>query len=936
MRRRWRRRDEGGDNRRNSLDAARICEELVEAGIGGVASLAPLALDGVSSERALLCEGSGAGGERILLGFAPQDGMDALLAVLAAPGDAVQRLAVAPRWSAAAQRALEKLRSGQRVRALVGVAGGEAEALPLGRAPRGAALPAARVVDAIADPIRRELFGRAVAALEGLAAKHGGGVRGFGERVELVVLARTAAVLRDTGGVALETWLGERSTAPLGPDDLPDAMDRLEGALRKRLGDRRARSGEEGLRAQLALRAASAAGGRGARLWPFGGASLEVIDFAAVGDDGVPLLGALREELTLEALAEILSAALGAAPALPGLLAQATPPVRFSELRLVLGARRYSEAAQRALDALDLPLALFDLDTELSPPELRRRAPAAGPESGARSPARPLPSPTPRYAPPPPAERVREPEPRAPAEPERSQWAQAPADPAREPRGESPGDWRTEEVSVFDLEDETRPPEGGGGAAAGRRRRRGRRRGRRGGSAGAASEGGRDRGEGQRSEARERREGGEPLAAREDAGDDEAEPVRFAAPREAEPDGADDELAAEDVLDDSDTLPILDERAPDPEEASFLAQEPEPAEDEEEEEEPGERADERGPRDRWRRGRPAAEPEAPAPQRPRRRAAIVALADRRSLVAAVLLARDLRLLQGIWVYPQSELMTFFRGVATDLGEETPIYIVGLAASPAREALQAAALYRGRITWFDHHDWPPEDLESLRQGIGEGEVFVVPGATSPLAAVLRFCSRRSRFSDKLVELCAGRFSEHDYERWGRHWWHRLGEIAARSGDRRAELEPLLQGRPSELARSAAVLPPPPAPAEIDFVAGRDFRLVHFGGHMLVVVPTPPPFDCQLAARIARERYRAQLSLAFEEGSETLLLTADERGPRNLDVGSLAVHVASKHDWIESLPEEDRSAVLRVADLARRPERLDEVLREIAMSRSLLEG
>ncbi len=963
MRRRWRRRDAGAENRRSAIDAARICEELVEAGVGGATRLAPLALEGVPPERAMLAEGIAGEGAPLLLGFAPHDGMDALLAVLAAPGDGAARVAVAPRWSNPALRVIEAVRSGRSVRALVGVAGEEVDATPIGRGTRGVALPASRVVDGISDPIRRELFGRAVAALEGLAAKHGGGVRGFGERVELVVFARTAAVLRDAGGVALETHLGERSTAPLGPEDLPDAMDRLEGALRKRLGDRRARSGEEGLRAQLAARAATAAGGRGLRLWPLGGATLDVIDFVAIAEDGVPLLGALREELTLEGLADILSAAFAAAPALPGLLAQAAPPVRLSELRVVLAARSYAPAVQAALDALDLPLLLFDIDTQLSPPELRRRVPTAPVEPQRRSvppPSRPAPTPAREQAPVPElpapevaAPRARESDPwrRAAAE-IRSVRDEPPAHRVREEpavqnvRDEPTGEWRTDEVSAFDLEDDPRPPEGGGtsggGGAGGRRRRRGRRRGRRGG-AGAAGEEIQDRGDGSREGDSARAGAAAAPRAHGDAGgadDEDDEPAKFAAAEPVETggdsEGADDDLVAEDLLDESGTLPMLDERAPDPDEESFLAREPEAGDDDEEEDEPSERGPERRPPGRWRTGRAAAEVEPSAAPRPRRRAAIIALADRRALAAAVLLARDLRLLQGIWVYPQSELMTFFRGVATDLGEDTPIYVVGLAASPAREALQAAALYRGRITWFDHHDWPPEDLESLRRSIGEGEVFVTPGAPSPLAAVLRFCGRRSRFSDKLVELCAGRFSEHDYERWGRHWWHRLGEIAARSGDRRAELEPLLAGRPSELARAAGDLPRPPAPIEFEFVASRDFRLVHFGGHALVVVPTPAPFDCQLAARIARERYHAALSLAFEEGSETLLLAAEERGPRNLEVGALAAHVAGKHDWIELLPEEDRCAVLRVSDLTRRPERLDEVLREIAMGRSLLGG
>jgi hypothetical protein len=933
MRRRWRRRDDGGgsENRRNAIDAARTCQELVEAEVGGVASLAPLALEGLAGERAVLAEGLGADGAKLLLGYAPHDGMDALLAVLAAPGDGVARIAVAPRWSNAALRVIEGVKPGIRVRALVGVAGEEVDATPLGRGTRGAPLPASRVVDGIADPIRRELFARSVAALEGLAAKHGGGVRGFGERVELVVLARTAAVLRDANGVALEIHLGERSTVPLGPDDLPDAMDRLEGALRKRLSDRRARTNEEALRAGLSARAAAAVGGRALRLWPLGGGALDVIDFAAVADDGVPVLGALREELGLDALADVFSAAFGAAPALPGLLAQVAPPVRFSELRVALAAQRFSGVAVAALDALALPLALFDIDTSLTPPELRRRPSSA--------PAEPRPVPT--RAAPIAAPRPREAEVDAPApaaasaseEHTRDAWRRAAAE-IRAERESATGEWRADEVSVFDLEEDPRPPDAGGGGAGGaRRRRRGRRRGRRGGGRGDDARG-RSDAAGAEASGRVRDEG--EAIERGEAGEDDEEPAAEAPRRGFEPSAerevAEDELSAEELLDDSGTLPILDERAPDLEEASFLAQQPDPVDEAEDEEEGGRR---RPARDPWRGATPAEAPPA-VESRPRRRAAIVALADRRSIAAAVLLARDLRLLQGIWVYPQSELMTFFRGVATDLGEETPIYIVGLAASPAREALQAAALYRGRITWFDHHDWPPEDLESLRRSIGESEVFVTPGAPSPLAAVVRFCGRRSRFSDKLVELCSGRFSDHDYERWGRHWWHRLGELAQRSGDRRAELEPLLVGRPSELARMAADLVRPPAPPELEFVTHRDFRLVHFGGHTLVVVPTPAPCDCQLAARIARERYRAALSLAYDEGSETLILAADDRGQRNLDVGALAAHVANKHDWIELLPEEDRSAALRISDLARRPERLDEVLREIAMGRSLLGG
>jgi hypothetical protein len=132
-----------------------------------------------------------------------------------------------------------------------------------------------------------------------------------------------------------------------------------------------------------------------------------------------------------------------------------------------------------------------------------------------------------------------------------------------------------------------------------------------------------------------------------------------------------------------------------------------------------------------------------------------------SLLTAVLLARDVRLVEGFWVYPQEDLMTFFRSIATDLREETPIFVVGFAASPpARDTIQAAALYRNRLHWFDHHPWPPEDIVSLREAIGSEGVHIEPGADSSLPAVIGERTRRSRFSDKLVDLVTGRFSQHD--------------------------------------------------------------------------------------------------------------------------------------------------------------------------------
>lgn len=345
-------------------------------------------------------------------------------------------------------------------------------------------------------------------------------------------------------------------------------------------------------------------------------------------------------------------------------------------------------------------------------------------------------------------------------------------------------------------------------------------------------------------------------------------------------------------------------------------------------------------REARRRAREAAakapEPEEPA-RPPRRRAVFVAHADRDSVAATLLLARDHRLVEAFWVYPQADLMTFFRGVATDLRDDTPIFLVGFRASPAHDALQAASLYRDRLSWFDHHEWPPEDLEGLRQAIGPDFVHVYPGAGSSLPAVLQMRTRRSRFSDKLVDLVTGRFTEHDFERWGRVWWQRLADLAGERGELRARVDLLLAGRPSDLADEAAAVPTPPVPEEVTYVSRRDFRLVYFGGYTLVVVPTPPAIDPHMTARVARERYGASLSLSLVEGEEVVMLGTDEtRGRRSLDVGAMVDHLVAKHGWIDALPDADHVARMRVRDLLGNEDRLNEVIREVAMGRSILEG
>ena len=52
--------------------------------------------------------------------------------------------------------------------------------------------------------------------------------------------------------------------------------------------------------------------------------------------------------------------------------------------------------------------------------------------------------------------------------------------------------------------------------------------------------------------------------------------------------------------------------------------------------------------------------------------------------------------------------------------------------------------------------------------------------------------------------------------------------------------------------------------------------------MVILDVPEEFDLNLAARVARERYQASLSLAAREGSETVILAGDEgTGRRTLD-------------------------------------------------------
>jgi hypothetical protein len=758
-------------------------------------------------------------------------------------------------------------------------------------------------------PADRELFERSSSILRGLAEKHGGQLRLHPGGIDLVLLACAVATLRvEPQGVVLEGGVPHRTRIELGRNGLAEAFDRVEGLIRKRLNDKKVRDSEESFRSRLLGILARLSSARSTLRWPSGSQEPDPVDFLAVDADGRPVVGAIRRELDLEQLGSILDALGVLQPRLPALLAEAAAPVRWERPRLLLAAQRIEAAVERALRALAIRTELFDVETRRGEPFLVAR------EVGEPLRAAGIPS---------------------AAVTEQGDAAEAPrSEPSEARRG--PRAHRFEEISVFELAEE------GAGDAAPEVAREGRRRRRR---------RGRGRGRGRESAPTEEPSAGAPEEAQADeavtalaqAGNGSAE-EDTAAPDETDrerPRGETETVKTREILlaedvDDEDTLSPLS-----PELLEAVV-EPEPAYDDEEEAD-----DELDPelerlrleREARRRARLAElEPE-PEPVRrpPRRRAAFVALADRDALGATVLLARDLRLVEGIWVYPQDELMTFFRSVATDLHEATPIYLVGFTASPARDTLQAASLYRDRLFWFDYHTWPPEDLEGLREAIDPEAVHVEPGCGSALPVVLSYCTRRSRFSDKLADLLRGRFTQHDYERWGRLWWWRLEEIAARPGERRSDLTRLLTGRPSDLAQEAGEVPLPASPPELEYVAGRDFRLVHFGGYSAVLVPVADDLDVYLTARIARERYGAPLSLAWKTGSERLVLAADEISSRPaFDLGAVVDHLVEKFDWVEALTDADHVARIRMTGLSSRPERLDEIIGEIAMGRSILEG
>jgi hypothetical protein len=727
------------------------------------------------------------------------------------------------------------------------------------------------------------------------------------------------------------------------------------------LNDRKVREGEDGLRGRVVAQLAEGTELRGLRPWPQPGMELDDVDAVGIDAEGDPVIVAVREEFDWSALAAVLESLPSMSALLPILFSDTAPPLQLGSPRLLLAAERFLPALERALAAFTVAYELrtvsskptgaaMDLVSSGSGDGAQARAPRRGRRRGGRgrSGSEEVGS---EEATEDEEESSANPPPRGPRGPraERAggeggdgEASDASAEGEgrgrgrrrrrpRRGRGDAEGDTpeaseaegdssdggkrrrsRFEEVSLMDLDDGPAPSgpksaasqvDGGDSEGSespgGERSRRSRRRGKRGG--------GRDDQRGVTASGAE----GKDSDDEEDSSDASVE---------------EDFVDADDL---SEILARLDD-VPDFEEDTSS----EPSYDDDEEIEDGDDSSKRIRRSRKRGGDDDGDDNSRSTAR--KRSAILVHADRDSLFAAILLARDIRQLEGLWIYPQSELMTFFRSVATDMREDTPIFVIGFSPSPARDVIQASSLYRGRLTWFDRHAWPPEDLAGLRESLGADAIVGGEGIDSTLPLVLDTCSRRSRFSDKLVDLATGRFTQHDFERWGRLWRHRADEIAQKTGDIRADVAPLLAGRPSDLAKEAALVEMPPPPPEVAWVAERDFRLVHFGGHMMVVMEIDEPYDAHLAARIARERYDASLSLVRQTGGSTFIFGGDETtGKRSLDYVAIAEHLAEKLEWVDSQPDSDHVSRFRIHGLDRHPERLDEVVSEIAMGRSMLE-
>jgi hypothetical protein len=315
----------------------------------------------------------------------------------------------------------------------------------------------------------------------------------------------------------------------------------------------------------------------------------------------------------------------------------------------------------------------------------------------------------------------------------------------------------------------------------------------------------------------------------------------------------------------------------------------------------------------------------------RQRAVIVTHADPDSILAGLVVARDRRTILGFYVCGQDGLMDFFRTRGTDLPDNADLLVVGFTAQPTPiEVIRTAGLYRGRIQWLDHHAWPIEDLERLRDAIGRENIVLAPEAATPLAAVMEVVERRSRFTDKLVDLAGRRLSENDMQRWGYRVAGLIQRMAQNPGEHRNEIQRVLTGKPSELPEPQGVYA-----GEEAFVRECQPRLVYFGEYPMAVVQVPAALDAAEVGRRLRQKTGARLSLAAREGDDVVVLAAnDER--RHVNVLGMVDELAGHLRWAHPRTGGDRAGRIEIENLAQHPERLESLIGEIVRHKSVLYG
>jgi hypothetical protein len=313
------------------------------------------------------------------------------------------------------------------------------------------------------------------------------------------------------------------------------------------------------------------------------------------------------------------------------------------------------------------------------------------------------------------------------------------------------------------------------------------------------------------------------------------------------------------------------------------------------------------------------------------RAAIVVCNDTEAILSAFILARDRRNTVSFRVVPQDGLMDFFKGPATDLGENVDLLLVGFTAQPTPvEIINTAEIFRGRLQWFDHHEWPIEDVERLRDAIGRDAIVFTPGASSPLAAISQVTERRSRFTDKLIDLAGGRLSENEMTKWGYRVVGFLNRLAAEPGEHRAEITPILSGKPGTFPESESVYA-----EEEAWLQEHDPRVVNFGEYKMVVLRVPSNLDAGEMGRRSRLSTGARLSLTSREDDDLVMLGCNDE-KRHISLSVLVEHVSEQVPWAENAQGGTRAGYLRIQDLSQHPERIEALVGQIVRNRSILYG